>query len=134
MSTWHGCASTGNPHEIHTVVPFLHTGVSRQAVHPMAGDEYFPIESGGGPAPRNSDRSRGGSSRGRVPPHNIDAEESVLGAMLLSREAIGIVSEMGLTPQDFYRPAHRHIFDAIRALYSSASPADTVTVADELRR
>ena len=58
----------------------------------------------------------------------------MLGAMLLSREAIGIVSEMGLNPQDFYRPAHRHIFDAIRALYSSASPADTVTVADELRR
>ncbi len=67
-------------------------------------------------------------------PHNIDAEESVLGAMLLSREAIGIVSEMGLNPADFYRPANRHIFDAIRALYSSAAPADTVTVADELRR
>ncbi len=58
----------------------------------------------------------------------------MLGALLLSRDAIGTVSEMGLQPADFYRPAHRHIFDAIRALYSSASPADTVTVADELRR
>jgi replicative DNA helicase len=104
----------------------------------MAGDEHFPIETGSGGGSRRADRgsqgSRSSSSRGRVPPHNIDAEESVLGAMLLSRDAIGVVSEMGLNPQDFYRPANRHIFDAIRALYSSASPADTVTVADELRR
>ncbi len=69
-----------------------------------------------------------------MPPHNIEAEESVLGALLLSREAIGVVSEMALNPADFYKPAHRHIFDAIRSLYSSGAPADTVTVADELRR
>ncbi|MEO6571840.1 MAG: replicative DNA helicase [Ilumatobacteraceae bacterium] len=108
----------------------------------MTGDEYFPtIDTSGGPATRRDERGSSGSStprasssRGRVPPHNIDAEESVLGAMLLSRDAIGVVSELGLNPQDFYRPANRHIFDAIRALYSSASPADTVTVADELRR
>ena len=104
----------------------------------MAGDENFPIDTGGGSGgggPRRTDGNRGQSaSRGRVPPHNIDAEESVLGAMLLSRDAIGVVSEMGLNPADFYRPANRHIFDAIRALYSSAAPADTVTVADELRR
>jgi replicative DNA helicase len=79
-----------------------------------------------------TDRSRGGE--GRVPPHNLQAEESVLGALLLSREAIGLVSEQGLSPSDFYRPAHQHIFDAIRALYSSGGPVDTVTVADELRR
>ena len=104
----------------------------------MAGDEYFPFETDDGGPSRRADRGPQGarppSSRGRVPPHNIDAEESVLGAMLLSRDAIGVVSEMGLNPQDFYRPANRHIFDAIRALYASASPADTVTVADELRR
>ena len=100
----------------------------------MAGDEFFPIDTGSGAGPRSGDRSAGRSTRGRVPPHNIDAEESVLGALLLSRDAIGTVSEMGLNPQDFYRPAHRHIFDAVRALYSSGSPADTVTVADELRR
>ncbi len=58
----------------------------------------------------------------------------MLGALLLSREAIGTVSEMSLAPADFYKPAHRHIFDAIRSLYSSGAPADTVTVADELRR
>ena len=58
----------------------------------------------------------------------------MIGAMLLSRDAIGQVSEQGLVPADFYRPANQHIFDAIRALYSSGNPADTVTVADELRR
>ena len=81
---------------------------------------------------RDQPRRRGGA--GRVPPHNLEAEESVLGALLLSRDAIGIVAERGLTPDDFYRPAHRHIYDAIRSLYSSAGPVDVVTVADELRR
>ena len=98
----------------------------------MPGDEFFPAEMAG-KRPQRDDR-RQASSRGRVPPHNIEAEESVLGALLLSREAIGVVSEMGLNPSDFYKPAHRHIFDAIRSLYSSGAPADTVTVADELRR
>ena len=99
----------------------------------MPGDEYFPVDAGGGSRPQRDDRPKQ-SSRGRVPPHNIDAEESVLGALLLSRDAIGVVSEMALQPGDFYKPAHRHIFDAIRSLYSSGAPADTVTVADELRR
>lgn len=69
-----------------------------------------------------------------MPPHNLEAEESVLGALLLSRDAIGVVAERGLSPDDFYRPAHRHIYDAIRSLYASAGPVDVVTVADELRR
>ena len=74
------------------------------------------------------------AAAGRVPPHNLQAEESVLGALLLSRDAIGAVSEPGLRPDEFYKPAHQHIFDAIRALYSSGAPVDTITVADELRR
>src|SRR6188472_1790986 len=83
---------------------------------------------------RSDDRNQQRSSAGRVPPHNLQAEESVLGAVLLSRDAIGAVSEQGLRPEDFYRPAHQHIFDAVRALYSTGAPADTITVADELRR
>ncbi|MDA2960232.1 MAG: replicative DNA helicase [Actinomycetota bacterium] len=87
---------------------------------------------------RNGRNGRGGStarmSGSRVPPHNLEAEESVLGALMLDRNAIGTVSEMGLMPADFYRPAHQHIYDAVRALYSSSSPVDVVTVADELRR
>ena len=83
---------------------------------------------------RPNDQRTDRRSGGRIPPHNLQAEESVLGAMLLSRDAIGAVSEQGLVPGDFYRPAHQHVFDAIRALYSTGSPVDTVTVADELRR
>ena len=67
----------------------------------------------------------------RVPPHSIDAEESLLGAMLLSEQAISAVTGV-VTAEDFYRPAHRHIFDAIQGLYGSGQGVDPVTVADEL--
>jgi replicative DNA helicase len=82
-----------------------------------------------------NDRSSAAPNRsGRVPPHNLQAEESVLGALLLSRDAIGVVGEAGLKVRDFYSPAHQHVFDSIRSLYSSSGPVDVVTVADELRR
>jgi len=71
------------------------------------------------------------ASRLRVPPHSIDAEESLLGAMLLSEQAISAVTGV-VTAEDFYRPAHRHIFDAIQGLYGSGQGVDPVTVADEL--
>src|SRR5829696_1284842 len=90
---------------------------------------------------RRDDRDRRGGDRGdarragnRVPPHNLQAEESVLGAVLLSRDAMGAVSEKGLRPDHFYKPGHQHIFDAVAALYRSGNPVDTITVADELRR
>jgi replicative DNA helicase len=70
---------------------------------------------------------------GRVPPHDLDAEESLLGAMLLSRDAIAAALEC-CKAEDFYKPAHAHIFAAVCALYSRGEPADPVTVADELRR
>ncbi len=70
---------------------------------------------------------------GRVPPHDLDAEESLLGAMLLSRDAIADAVEC-CGAEDFYKPAHAHIYSAITALYTRGEPADPVTVADELRR
>jgi replicative DNA helicase len=63
----------------------------------------------------------------------MDAEESLLGAMLLSRDAIASAMEM-CGAEDFYKPAHAHVFAAISALYARGEPADPVTVADELRR
>ncbi|HVL03964.1 MAG TPA: DnaB-like helicase N-terminal domain-containing protein, partial [Acidimicrobiales bacterium] len=77
-----------------------------------------------------------GSSRGdgRVPPYNLEAEESLLGAMLLSKDAIVAASELGVTAGDFYKPVHGHVFDAITSLYGAGEPADPVTVAEELRR
>ena len=69
----------------------------------------------------------------RVPPHNLEAEESLLGAMLLSRDAIADAFEV-VGIDDFYRPAHAHIFEAITSLYSAGEPIDPVTVAEELDR
>ncbi|MGI8491691.1 MAG: DnaB-like helicase N-terminal domain-containing protein, partial [Acidimicrobiales bacterium] len=70
---------------------------------------------------------------GRVPPHNLQAEQSLLGAMLLSRDAIAAAVET-CGADDFYKPAHGHVFDAVCGLYSQGEPADPVTVADELSR
>ena len=78
-------------------------------------------------------RSSSGSVA-RVPPHNLEAEESLLGAMLLSRDAIVAAVEAQLGQDDFYKPAHGHVFEAITALYAQGEPADPVTVAEELRR
>jgi len=68
-----------------------------------------------------------------VPPHNLQAEESLLGAMLLSRDAIAAAVEI-TSADDFYKPAHGHIYDAITALFASGEPVDPVTVAEELNR
>ena len=81
---------------------------------------------------RRRQRSAGGG--GRVPPHNLQAEESLLGAMLLSRDAIAAVNEVRLSPDDFYKPTHGHIYEAIERLYERGDPADPVTVSEELRR
>jgi replicative DNA helicase len=69
----------------------------------------------------------------RIPPHNLDAEQSVLGAMLESKEAIANVVEV-LQPEDFYKPAHTLVYDAILHLYGGGHPADAITVAEELGR
>ena len=82
-------------------------------------------------------RSSSASPRGagsRVPPHNLDAEASLLGAMLLSKDAIGAAAERGVTPGDFYKPGHQHIHDAIQSLNVAGEPVDVVTVSDKLQR
>ncbi len=70
---------------------------------------------------------------GRVPPHNLEAEESLLGAMLLSRDAIAEAVEV-VAVEQFYRPAHAHVYDAISTLYAAGDPVDPVTVGEELDR
>ena len=59
----------------------------------------------------------------RVPPHNLSAEESVLGSILLSRDALDQIAELGLNVEHFYKPAHQHIFDAIRGLMATGNGA-----------
>src|SRR3954465_3897715 len=78
-------------------------------------------------------RRRPDTAGGRGPPHNLQAEESLLGAMLLSKDAIAAAVEV-VNADDFYKPAHGHVFDAITSLYSGGEPVDPVTAADEPRR
>src|SRR5215813_9373841 len=103
--------------ERHTVVHWLRTGAKRECWRPM------------------SDVSEGRRKRSaRVPPHNLDAEASLLGALLLSKDALTAVTETGITSSDFYKPAHQHVYEAVRVLAVSGEPVDVVTVAEELRR
>ncbi|OON95486.1 MAG: replicative DNA helicase [Epulopiscium sp. Nele67-Bin005] len=67
----------------------------------------------------------------RVPPHNIEAEQSVLGAIIMDYDAVVIASEI-LRPNDFYRPDHQEIFRAILSLYTTNQPIDLVTIKDKL--
>ena len=81
---------------------------------------------------------RGGPDRApaefdRTPPQDVAAEQSVLGGMLLSKDAIADVLEV-LRPGDFYRPAHEIVYDSILDLYSRGEPADAITVAAELTK
>ena len=95
--------------------------------------------SGPGDPPEDYDAIFGGppgntpSRADRTPPSDHAAEQSVLGAMLLSKDAIADVVE-AIRGVDFYRPAHEVVYDAIIDLYGRGEPADAVTVAAELQR
>jgi replicative DNA helicase len=80
-----------------------------------------------------SPRDDHGSGPDRTPPQDIAAEQSILGAMLLSKDAIADVVET-LREGDFYRPAHQLIYAAILDLYGRGEPADAITVSSELTR
>ena len=70
-----------------------------------------------------------------TPPQNIEAEQSVLGAILLTDRAMyALVIEVGLKPEDFYREQHRAIYAAMMELFGRSAPIDALTVAEELRQ
>ena len=69
----------------------------------------------------------------RTPPQDLEAERSVLGGMMISKDAIADVIEQ-IRGTDFYRPAHETVYDAIIDLYGRGEPADAITVADELTK
>lgn len=75
-------------------------------------------------APRPADRQ---------PPHNVEAEQAILGAIMLDRDALGLATEK-LSPGDFYRREHQLIFAAMRRLYERDQAIDTVTVAAALEQ
>ena len=71
---------------------------------------------------------------GVAPPHSLEAEQSVLGGILLSDRAMyGLVIEEGLKPDDFYRDRHRAIYEAMLSLYRESEPIDVLTVSEHLR-
>ncbi len=81
-----------------------------------------------------SERSSGSDREfGRTPPQDNVAEQSVLGGMMLSKDAIADVVEV-LRGVDFYKPAHESIYEAVISLYGRGEPADAITVADELTK
>ncbi|NUV63998.1 DnaB-like helicase N-terminal domain-containing protein, partial [Streptomyces sp. CAI-85] len=96
-------------------------------------------DSGGRGRDEQHDRGRdsgdweGGTAFERVPPQDLDAEQSVLGGMLLSKDAIADVVEV-LKGHDFYKPAHETIYQAILDVYAKGEPADPITIAAELTK
>lgn len=68
----------------------------------------------------------------KVPPYNIEAEQSVLGSMLLSKEAIYVAVER-LKSEDFYKESHRKLFECIVELHENRNPVDLITVTESLR-
>lgn len=69
----------------------------------------------------------------KVPPQNLEAEQSTLGSMMLERTALEKGMEI-LRPEDFYRPAHQEIFDALMSLAERDEPVDLITLQEELRK
>ncbi len=69
----------------------------------------------------------------RVPPHDLDAEQSLLGSMLLSADVISDITEI-VSPDSFYSENNFHIYEAILELYSSGEPIDPITLSDKLEK
>lgn len=73
------------------------------------------------------------ASATRIPPNDTAAEAALIGAMLISRDAIDVAAEI-CTAEDFYRPAHGHIFDAVVGLHAAGEPADVITIGARLQQ
>ena len=104
------------------------------------GSEHSYQNGFGGGLDRGDRAGRGGTQTSaaagdpifdRVPPHDDDAEMAVLGGMLMSKDAIGEVSQT-IDVTDFYQPKHQTIYNAIIDLFSASQPVDVVLVANQL--
>lgn len=92
-----------------------------------------PLASSSGPPPGGIDELAARRRPGRVPPANVVAEESVVGAMLLSRDAVAAAVEV-LTVEHFYDQGNAAVFEAVSGLFSAGDPVDVVTVEHALTR
>ena len=73
--------------------------------------------------------SRDNQSLGKVPPHSLEAEEALLGSALLSRDAVTRLMEE-IKPADFYSPSNQSVYEAMKGLFDTGNPIDTVTVSE----
>ena len=108
---------------------------------PHDDDSYVDLsssgshEDGGGYDDGGFDDGEMAIGTSHVPPHDLHAEQAVLGAMMLSDQArYGLTVEDGLKGEDFYAPQHATTFEAIRRLYAENQPVDAITVVEQLRR
>ncbi|WP_371327531.1 replicative DNA helicase [Kytococcus sp. HMSC28H12] len=129
--------------------PSVHTGLHRLSTGPFGavGGGAYRVHARAGRGPTRALRGVGehmsdheyepppddGPGMDRMPPQDVDAERSVLGGMLLSKDAIADVLEV-VRGADYYRPAHELIHEAILDLFGRGEPADAITVADELTK
>ena len=70
---------------------------------------------------------------GRIPPHSVESEQSILGSILLDKEAIITVTET-IQPEDFYKEAHKIIYECMVKLNNKNEPIDLITLTEELRK
>ena len=68
---------------------------------------------------------------GKIPPHDIEAEQAILGSMLIDKDAVIDAMEV-LRPEDFYREDNKYVYQAMVNLYNKAEPIDIITVKSEL--
>ena len=81
-----------------------------------------------------SEDSNNSNARGeRIPPQNLEAEKSLISAILISEDSLPDITEI-VKPSDFYDERHRHIYNAMWTLYSKHQPVDLLTVSNELKR
>mgnify|MGYP001574137535 FL=1 len=69
----------------------------------------------------------------KVPPHNEEAEQSVLGAILINKDSIGLISEK-IEPKDFYSELNAMVFEAMASLYEEGKPIDILTISKRLKK
>ena len=86
-----------------------------------------------GPEPQVMAQAVTDISLSKLPPYNVEAEQSVLGACVKSVEAVAKALEV-LTAEDFYKSSHQKIFVAIRALFEGTEAIDVLTIAEKLRK
>ena len=70
---------------------------------------------------------------GKIPPHSLESEQSILGAMIIDKEAINTAIE-NIKAEDFYKEANKEIFETIIELYNRNEPVDLITLSEELKR